>query len=316
MTWCRIAAAIAFPWLVGLGLVRAVPEVWAVRSLRWGIAFGLGSGVLTLEMLVFAQMGWAWRPGSLAPIPALAALAATVWGRRDRGPARGGRGPFPRARQIATRVVLLLILLALMGAAVLRAAVVPLSGWDAFAIWGFKGRAFHVDGTVRPEFLVEPSRLYSHPEYPLHVPLLMTWIGLVLGEWDERLVLLGFPAYYAALLLVVYGALAPGRSVEATLGWTAAAATCPSLTAHATVALADLPLAYAVAATATMLAPGSQGDDRRRAALAGALGGIGAWTKSEGLAWLVVLAACLTLRSLLAGERRRGSVGLLGRFLG
>lgn len=291
MTALRLGYALGFPLLVGLGLVRALPAVWGSRPLRWGAAFGLGSGLLTVEMFAFALLGLPWDPLGLSVLPALCAVIAVMRGRR-----RGDTAGYPTALAAsrgrrAFRIGLTLILLMLIGGTFLKAALVPLSTWDGFAIWGFKGKAFYADGAVSEAFFSEPTRGYSHLDYPVHLPLLMAWIALILEQWHDALVMLLFPVFYASLLLMVYGALARQGAPEIALAFTAGLGSVPQLLDHASAAMADLPLAYYLAASVALLLLHLERSEGSALLAAALMGGMAGWTKNEGLA-LFGIAAC------------------------
>jgi hypothetical protein len=299
--------AIGFPLLIGLGLIRAVPAVWSSRALRWGVAFGLGSGLLTTEMFAFARLGLAWSPLRLAVLPAVGAGVAAVYGRRRIVSPGGPLSAIGMGRRVV-RIGFALILLVLGAATFVQAALVPVSTWDGFAIWGFKARAFFVDGTVSPAFLLEPSRGYSHPDYPLHLPLLMTWVFVVLGQWHDGLVLFLFPAYYASLLLVTYGALARQGAPELALVITTVLGSLPQFLAHAGAALADLLVAYYLVAAVAVLLCYVEHAERSTLVVAALMAGTAGWTKNEGIAWFALLTLCLGRWVAPAGRGRASAL--------
>lgn len=287
MTALRVLAALGFPLLVGLGLARALPAVWGSRPLRWGAAFGLGSGLLTLEMFVFALAGLPWDPLGLALLPTVGAAAAVVLRRRREGLAQPAPPALSPWRRVA-RIGLVLILVLLVGGSFIRAGLTPLSSWDGFAIWGFKAKAFYVDGTVAGSFLLDAVREYSHPDYPLHLPLLMAWVFLVLGEWHDGVVMLLFPAFYASLLLVCYAMLARLGPPEVALLFTLGLASMPQLLDHASAAMADLPLAYSLTAGVALLVRYLERPERSALLGAALMMGAAGWMKNEGMALFAV----------------------------
>lgn len=304
MTALRVLAALGFPLLVGLGVARALPAVWGSSPLRWGAAFGLGSGLLTLEMFAFALAGLSWDPLGLALLPTACAAAAVVLGGRTEGSRQPARPALPPWRRV-TRIGLTLVLVLLAGGSFVRAGLTPLSSWDGFAIWGFKAKALYVDGTVAGGFLLDPVRGYSHPDYPLHLPLLMAWVFLVLGEWHDGFVMLLFPAFYASLLLVCYAMLARLGPPEVALLFTLGLASVPQLLDHASAAMADLPLAYHLTAGVALLVRYLERGDRSTLLAAALMMGVAGWTKNEGMAIFAVAALWIGAGTVMREDGRR-----------
>jgi hypothetical protein len=173
--------------------------------------------------------------------------------------------------------------------------------WDGWAIWTFKARVLAYERTLPESFLTDGRYAFSHPDYPLALPVLQWWMGLH-GPT------LPIAASMTGALLV--GALAA-------LMWSAVRERCGERVAtfaalgtilfwpvvfYAVGGTADVLMALAfLGAVTSLAAPGGRG----RAAVFLALGAL---SKNEGLALaavaLVATAAVdlrhhrLTLRSI------------------
>lgn len=104
-----------------------------------------------------------------------------------------------RSRELATWLVLLTPIVALV-------CLRPL-GWDALFVWALKARAIHgSNGQLPFWYFSDITRAWSHPDYPLQVPLLQAfvydWAGAehqVLGKAVTGIyAVAGLPLLYAA----------------------------------------------------------------------------------------------------------------------
>ena len=83
--------------------------------------------------------------------------------------------------QLLCFFVLVLLLLPSLAISYLQ----PLLAWDARSIWFFHGKAFYFDNALSLDFLKNPAYLWSHPDYPVFIPLLAVYHATFLGAWNE-----------------------------------------------------------------------------------------------------------------------------------
>lgn len=290
-----VLLAMAAMLLVGVPVTRAVDRS-ARRGLLLGLAGLYGSGVVFLVMLALATIGVRWSALSVAAllllVAATALLTARYASRRTTAPhvppashtQATATAPHRFAYAIDALVALSLV------AYVLYATLAPPWEWDFWAIWGLKGRVFFEAGSIDWRHLESPWNRFSHPDYPLLLPLNYAFTALVGGAWNDRWLGLLFAGYAAATLLVVRGL---------------ARRECSPLAASAiTLAVAFAALSRQVGmAEAPLIAFGGGGVLFLRAALAGGdvgamrhaalLLGLAACTKNEGLSLLVAVALAL-----------------------
>jgi hypothetical protein len=77
-------------------------------------------------------------------------------------------------------------------------------GWDGLLIWEVKARyAFLNGGAVPAAYFSDTSRIYSHTEYPLYLPMLETWVYFWTGDCDQYSVKLIFPIFYVVGILLL-----------------------------------------------------------------------------------------------------------------
>ncbi|MEO8430491.1 MAG: hypothetical protein ABI592_03200 [Acidobacteriota bacterium] len=184
----------------------------------------------------------------------------------------------------------------------LRALTEPMWANDYLAIWGLKGRTLFASGAY-PAWLRDPAvSRFSHPEYPLGLPLLYAAVATLLGRWDDHAGALLFPAIQCGTLLVLAGWLRR-RGASREIAWSAAAilALFEPLYSGFLTGMADVPLSAALLLFGTALSDAVDDADAgaiRRLAAASVFAGA---LKNEGL-FLAAAGAILAF----AAEPSRG----------
>ena len=169
--------------------------------------------------------------------------------------------------------------------------------WDAWMIWNMRARFLAgAPGDLARAFA--PSLAFSHTDYPLLVPGVVTTAWLLVGTdalWAPAVVSNGIAL---ACVCVVSGGLARlrGGTAGAVAGVTLLGA--PFYVGQSAAQCADVPISAFVALSASLLALGVSEDpragrERVTFSMAGTAASLAAWTKNEGL--LFVLAGGLAL---------------------
>jgi hypothetical protein len=308
--WAAISAALA----TGIGLVLvallAPPERWAGgRVLRLTLALPLGIGITS------AVFFWSLITGiSHLAIEALLVVCLLVgWRMRPPAPgssAPGGSGPAGSGETLLRH---LFVLLAAADAAVFAWWTVrfPSGGWDGWAIWNQRARFLYEAGdSWRNAF--SPALRWSHTDYPLLVPATVARAWQDLGRETTLVPVLlaaALAVAVAALLVASLGALR-GRAHALAAG--ALLLATPAFVRYAASQYADVALSYFILATIVLqcLAGGSPAPEGWLA-LAGIAAGLAAWTKSEGLLWVVAAVAAQALVPTAAtdGKTRLKRIG-------
>ena len=302
-----ILLAIAAAGLAGARALFPPGGRFSAERIGWGLASGLAAVAAAAGICVAAGA----RPSRWAVAAALLLLAACgLPGLALRAPnGRGsGVGVGTDARPRPGAAAWLLAARALAAAGVLlyvfRAVTEPMWANDFLAIWGLKGRTLFAAGRL-PAWLADPSIAgFSHPEYPLGLPLLYAGSAALLGRWDDHATALLFPALQAATLLVLAGWL-QRRGASREIAWTAAAllALFEPLYSGFLTGMADVPLGGCVLLLGSALCDAVDETDAgavRRLALASLFA---ASVKNEGL-FLAGVSATIALAAALPGRRR------------
>lgn len=78
----------------------------------------------------------------------------------------------------------------------------PLVSMDVFSIWLLKAKEFYINGIFPLSNLNKFP--YSHPQYPILLPLFVSFIYIFLGGVNEITVLTIYPFIYLAILFLTY----------------------------------------------------------------------------------------------------------------
>lgn len=205
-----VAAAYLILFAAGFGMTmlafRGRPRVNLAEAA--GFSWLLGTGVISLSLWVG---GLVFSGGQLRLAVGAIALLLLVGGCLS---ARSERTLFylPRPRSLVEWS--LTALLVVECAIVCYAALSHPLGWDGLLNWEIKARyAFLNNGVMPPSYYSDATRLFTHPAYPLWVPLTELWLYLCMDEAHQFWIKLLFPSYYAAgaVLLAVFSARLSGQ---------------------------------------------------------------------------------------------------------
>ena len=166
---------------------------------------------------------------------------------------------------------------------------VPIASWDAFSTNVFKAKIFFYARSL--EYLPNVPK-YS---YPIHVPLLQTWISLCLNVWNDQLVKIAFPFYFISTLSVCYYFLKNYTSkFYAFLGLVLLVSSHLYIF-HSTVAYRDATLLYYHCTTLICIFLWFRKRDRALLLLASLFAGLLTFVKLEGSGYLVIHTALLLM---------------------
>ena len=177
--------------VLGIPIALAVDR-HARGPLLVGTAFLYGSGTMYLVLLTLSITHVRWTLigvtiGSLIVFCAAALIA------RRRTPELGSKTK-PHLLDLLTLFTIVCY--------ALYATLAPVWEWDFWAIWGLKARTFLEIGGIDWHFLESRWNTFSHPDYPLLVPLNYDFVALLNGGWSDRWMGLTGVAWAVALALV------------------------------------------------------------------------------------------------------------------
>jgi hypothetical protein len=280
------ATLIAILSLAVLGIPIALAVDRRARGpLLIGTAFLYGSGTMYLVLLTLSIAHIRWTLISVTIASLIVFCAAALIARRQSSDGT--------SQQTKPHLLDLVTLFTIVCYA-LYATLAPVWEWDFWAIWGLKARTFLEIGGIDWHFLESRWNTFTHPDYPLLVPLNYDFVALLNGGWSDRWMGLFCVAWAVALALVA-------RSL-------AVRQTTPLFASLATLLVAALGFSrYVGLAEGALIAFGGAGVLFVRAALpddddiawrhAALTLGFAANCKNEGLALLVAVTIAVVVTS-------------------
>ncbi len=202
-------------------------------------------------------------------------------------------------------------LLAALYSGILRAVIRPYgSGWDSFAIWNLHAR-FLFRGGIDWRDGFSPLIPWSHPDYPLLLPAAIAHFWTVMGRETTAVpAVIGLVFTFSTVALLFSGLDILVSRTSALLGAMCLLST-PFFIDLGTWQYADVPLSFFILATLVLLhlhdrlAKGGV-ESRSPLVLAGLAAGFAAWTKNEGVLFLLaILLARMWLTSRQSSSGRR-----------
>jgi hypothetical protein len=313
-----LVLSLAIGYLVAALCLR--PGRRAVASQAFAICLGAGAGLAITSGLAFVLLcGNLLSVRSLAGaeaglVVALAGLYYAAWRRAAPQPAPSHSVPRAVLGRIGVWIVLAVYLGALVcGVLTWTGFARPHGEWDAWAIWNLRAR-FLFRGLSQWHDAFSP--FLPHADYPLLVPgsVLRTW--LYMGEDATSGPLsVGFVLTFASVGVLTAGtALVRGASQGLLAGLLLLAT--ETYARQGALQYADVPLSFFILATVVLLSLAASLPERKAGLylLAGLAAGAAAWTKNEGMVFLVVVLAVLALVRLVAGGFR-DAIAAIAMFL-
>ena len=192
----------------------------------------------------------------------------------------------------------------------------PWGDWDGWAIWNLHAKFIITGGKTWATLLHNPALEWSHPDYPLLIPLSVARIWSLIGTVSplgSQLVAASFAIGSLGLLISVvtlYKNKLLGLIVGAVLLGT------PSFIRLTAAQCADIPLGYFILAAVSLilLSQLDHKSDLSLQLLASVFTGFAAWTKNEGMLFTLVV-VCSWIALNLRRKRIMKSLPLLTGLL-
>ena len=280
--------------VAGIGLIHLIwdsKERWAVVLkvfLGTGAGLGIASCLYFLRLLLFPGQGGYLliQTGFLGCV-----IIALLWKNRF-SPDR----VFDRFSISPIQVVLGLAVVFVVGISayywIVFARIYPHGDYDAQAIWNLRARSIYRSADNWENAFSPLINRNFHMDYPLLIPL------SVVGGWNTLGgEVLRVPAVLSVLFLfsmagIVFSGMAYLRSgSQAAIAVIVLLAT-PSLLLFSTFQTADIPLTYFLLASMSLLILASDKNNQGLLFLSGLMAGLAAWTKNEGLPFILIMAVC------------------------
>jgi len=315
-----VLLALALVQAVGCLTLRALAgQSSRLRSLElWSLSFGAGCGILSLGLFYLAYGGIALNPtnnlllvaGPLGGLVVLRIVLArrtqTLWTSNSDGPPTIATLPLSHPLSALEWTSLSVVGLCIV-IVFTDALSQPLLAFDARAIWGFKAKVLYFEQGIYNEAFLDSDRLHAKTRYPQLIPLAEAFIASASGGFHEPAIKLLFPCFYVSLILLVGSELSRAFDRCYALLSMSLFASLPVFTIYANggaaSGYADLPLAYYVTALSTRLFRWLEEGTSCNLRQALLFAGLTVFTKTEGLALVLIVFLATALAGWLVYGR-------------
>jgi hypothetical protein len=250
-----------------------------------GAAIGICSALYFLSLVIGA--------GALVPLVVSAAVcAALVWWARL--PVSGVPAKAP---PVWLQIVFFVVVAAAAAAFVLLGFKEPHGAWDAWSIWNLHAR-FLERGATHWTALFSKQLNWSQPGYPLLLPAFIAQVWTLLRSETTVVPFVAAFLFAFGTAALLIAALRQFRGWDQALIAGAFLLGTSDFIVQGAAQYADIPLAFYMLAALVLLSI----DDVKCTILAGTMAGFAAWTKNEGLLFIVVLIAARSIARWRLGK--------------
>ena len=309
------AISILLALVIGFLLVRAFDPVrnmqprWAALLFNAALGAGVGMGVTSIVFLLLDVTGAA-SPGAIFGID-IAFVGGSAWRcfrLRSGGAARSSsNATTPGFRWTWLLAVAFGIVLTISWIRLVEmASAVPAGEWDAWTLWNLRAKFLAGPGGAW-RYALSPLLYGTHPDYPLLLSAFVARVWKTSGAMEAIAPVVTAFAYFASLLALLVSAVALLRGAASALLAGLVILSTTSLLIWVPSQYADIPLAfYFLGAIALVFLEASPTAGGRWALFwAGLCTGFAAWTKNEGIAFLVSILMAFFVFTL--AQRRLGA---------
>lgn len=283
----------------------------AMRLLHASLSVGAGLGLSSLTYFGWRLLGQRESWGLVAADSLLVLILAVLARRVGRAPATPSPQPPERRHRLGWLVDSAFVagLVASVASHLSGTLANPHGQWDAWAIWNLRAR-FLFRGQQHWTDAFSPALAWSHPDYPLLVSATVARLWTYGGaESHAAPSLVGLLFAFAALGLLVSAVWTLRGRMQGMLAGVALLAS-GTFIGHAASQYADVPLAYYFLAAVSLLSLSTVAAARAVPAvlvLAGTMAGFAAWTKNEGLLFLLAFGVASGAVWLASPRARAGA---------
>lgn len=318
ITTLATALSLLFPTLCGYIIISVLlyRDTSTTILERITVGFALGLGLLTFFMFYMGLLDIKFTSATLYIVQALYTLpfiAGYIFLQRTRPHTVFKNEPtllfMNKTSPILTMAcAVILVWLAMKAGFVLFESFNrPIYSHDNWSSWSSGAKFFYYRGGLE----LNPSSEYFFGGnyriwhgHPLLTPLAEVWMAVNLGRFDEILSKAWSPFYYIATITLLYSAIKREGGRVTALACAFMLSSAPLLTYHALDSYADMPLSFYVLGGSVFL--WRYMEERRRGPLmvAGLLFAIAAFTKNEGVLYLLFAFTALFIYILFEKKLR------------
>lgn len=191
----------------------------------------------------------------------------------------------------------------------------PAGATDAFTMWNVRARYLF---SIRDDWASAFDRSFNTPDYPLLLPAAVARCWRAMGvDTPVAPAAVAF-LFTLAIILCLFGVLRDLRGRDQACLGIIGLLSAPMFIFHAATQYADIVMAYLMCATVGTLCVGKSlfPGEGRLLSLAGFLAGLAAWTKNEGVLFLLAVTVALSIVAWRNGGRSQMWADLRPHLLG
>ncbi|RKY42847.1 MAG: hypothetical protein DRP85_01410 [Candidatus Makaraimicrobium thalassicum] len=280
------------------------------------LSFFLGAGFVSYQLFLYhlSGIGFGFLNLIIVPVVLLILIFARYASRPERIadllPEKGNPRRWSRTEKLLAAGLFFQLLWI-----VLLVAPVPVHSHDAVANYALKARIFHSAGGIPEGFFGWNEATVAHPDYPLLLPFLMTWIYAFTGFNDLNVNMI-MPVIYLAFLVLFYSQMKKLFSRQYSILLTFILGTTAQVADYAVIIHADLILTAFVTCAFVYFMLYVRTKDRICLILSSVLFGFSLWVKNEAMVFTGAFAAAAAA-SLVRSEpfqRRRALADVVIAF--
>jgi hypothetical protein len=192
----------------------------------------------------------------------------------------------------------------------------PWGDWDGWAIWNLHAKFILTGGRSWASLLHQPALEWSHPDYPLLIPLSVARICTLTGELSSLGAQLVAASFTLGTLGLIISTISIYKNKLIALVAGLILVSTPSFIRLTASQCADIPLGYFILATIILLfISNNEKFNFNLQLLLSLFTGFAAWTKNEGLLFTAIICLCWLALKLLDKEKIKTKPFILGLIL-
>ncbi len=180
---------------------------------------------------------------------------------------------------------------------ILMVIPMPVNSHDAVANFALKAKMFHFANGIPAGFFQFPEEVVAHPDYPMLLPLAMTWIYEFTG-FNDLVINMIMPCFFVAFLVLFYSLMLKLFNRAYALLLTFVLATIPQVGNYATILYADLLFAVYLSVSFAYLFLYFKRQEVRFCLLSVLMLGFAVLTKNEAIVFVAAYALVIILRAV------------------
>src|SRR3989338_5876627 len=208
--WLRLLGSFVVPCLIGYMILSALVGRRDFNVfMSVAVSFGLGLGVLTQCMFFIGMLGFKYSVITIISATIFIGFLVFLCRYRFRplnitanGNALNMNDNYLLKNQnifVKSFVILSFTFISYhIVCAFWLAMNIPIFTWDSLSTAAYNAQILTYERTLMG------YKNFMHANHPLHIPMILTWISLNLGGWDDQLVKVVFPSVFVSFIIVFY----------------------------------------------------------------------------------------------------------------